>query len=289
MGKNETKGKSMLRTSLLILSLIFLSACGFMHNAHPYNAIAPEAAEIRSIYGISSTGGILRAGTYSPDSLNTDIHNRDLESRLFRSVPQSIRLGLGKGFSAGYDFSMVSSTDLHPSGFDQMFSPTVTCTALKLHLAKSLDLGRDYHVSLSPAIYISQGVDALSTRRHRMKYRHKGVELPLTLSKEIHKPMNLVLSGTLRGAEDTFRGDISYPSPFAFHYYDFWDQPENKVNRYAAMVHADIRLSSELELVTQYGREYVRGKDRSLQHPILYLGVRISNKSLQILKPFISE
>lgn len=270
----------MLRLSLLFLSALLLSACGFMHNAHPYNAIAPEAAEIQAYHGLASTGGILRVGTYSPDSLDIQIQDRELKKALFRSIPQSMRAGLGKGFSAGYDFSMVSSKDLHPSGFDQMFTPTVFGTALKLHFAKSFNLGKDYHVSLSPTVYTSQGADALTTKRHRMKFKHRGMELPLTFSKEFHEPINFVLSGTLRGAKDAFSGDISYPSPFAFHYYDFWDQPENKVDRYAAMVHADIRLTSRLGLVVQYGREYVKGRDYSHRHPILYLGIRLREKIL---------
>lgn len=279
----------MLRTSPLILSLIFLSACGFMHNAHPYNAIAPEASEVQIYHGLASIGDILRAGTYSPDSLNAQIYDQDEKSSYLRAIPQSMRLGLGKGFSVGYDYSMVINGDLHPRGYDQMFAPMVLCTALKLQLAKSFDLGKDYHVSLSPGVYISQGVKGLSTKRHRMKYRHRGMELPLTLSKEFHEPINFVLSGTLRGAKDTFNGDISYPAPWAWDNFDFPNQPENKVNRYAAMAHADIRLSRNMGFVMQYGREFVQGKDRSLQHPVLYLGVNYGAKIMQVFKPPIAE
>ncbi|MCB5234543.1 MAG: hypothetical protein LHW60_04775 [Candidatus Cloacimonetes bacterium] len=279
----------MLRTSLLFLSLLVLSACGFMHNAHPYNAIAPETLEGQMRGGFASTNDIFRAGTYAPDSLNTQIYDHAPQRVFLGSFPSTVRLGLGKGFSAGYDYSVVISDALHPRGYEQMFPELVMCTALKLHLAKSLNLGKDYHVSLSPGAYISQGVKGLSTKRHRMKYRHRGVELPLTFSKEFHKPINFVLSGTLRGAKDTFNGDISYPAPWAWGNFDFPNQPKNKVERYAAMVHTDILLSRNLGLVMQYGREYVKGKDRSLQNPILYLGFSFSDKATKILKPPIAE
>lgn len=279
----------MLRTSLLFLSLIFLSACGFMHNAHPYNAIAPETLEGQMRGGFASTSDIFRAGTYSPDSLNTQIYDHAPQRVFLGSIPSTVRLGLGKGFSAGYDFSEIASEALHPREGEEIFPRIIMCYALKLHLAKSFHLGKDYHVSLSPGVYGSRGVRVLNTKWYRLKYKHQGMELPLTFSKEIHKPINLVLSGTLRGAQDTFSGDISYPRPLSCYYNDFPNQPKNKVNRYAAMAHADIRLSRNLGLVMQYGREYVKSKDRSLQNPILYLGFSFSDKATKILKPPIAE
>lgn len=263
----------MLRLSLLFLSVLLLCACGVQHNAHLYNAVPLRGKEACITYGVASSPAVYGVGTYSPDSLNTMIHNYPIEKEGFASLPGAMRFGLGYGFAVGYDIATSIHTDLHPIGFDQMFPPMVQSYSQKLHIANSQALGKGYYVGISPAIYLTNGCRGIS-KRFRFKYRHRSTELPITLSKEIKEPINIVLSGTFRTAWDKFDGDISYPGREAFQYIDFPNQPENKAKRYAALVHANIRLSSKTELVMQYGQERVIGKDHSMKLPIYYCGLQ---------------
>ena len=250
-----------------------------MQNHHPFNAVPPQRNEFKIYYGTASTNNIFPLGTYSPDSVNVHIQSdiQKLQESYNRGLPLCLRYGRGKGYSVALQGSSGSFRGgMHRCNYENRgWADQVQA---KAYLAKSFKMAEDLYLAISPAGSISSGVGA-PAQSYRIKFFHKGFEIPVTLSYLWENPLkikdgylDLIFSGTVRGARDCFKGDMNRCGPEAFTTIWYDDQPINKVQRYAAMAHLELELSQAFKLTAQYGREYGKTKHYKDAYPVFYVG-----------------
>ncbi len=260
---------------LYLFALLALAGCAHVDNASPMNAVPQPYAELKASYGISSSNNIFVLGSFSPDSLNSDISSSERDFPLWAQIPATYELGIGSGISLFGQAGIGLGPEYEPPGYEEYSGLSISVN-FKGGLKKSLRLSDNTYLALLPAFRFGTGIESISDD-HRLRYQFYSYELPLTLSKQLHKEDGIILSSTLRVAWDTYDGEINRDGFTAWSSLNYPNQPRSHVTRYAAMAHADLWLGPKLRAIIQAGAEYSSGKKQNHLLPIFYLGLSGNN------------
>jgi hypothetical protein len=285
MDQTAAKGETVLsfNAKLILLALCFtaISACSSIPNTHLHNAVPKPAFDVRSSLGLSSASNIYKYQVFSPAAADSFVSGKS-RREIFAQTPLNYSIGIGKNYSVGAQLAFFLGPKFKSEIYHSYMSDTPSIKPSfagayygKMHLQKSIPLGRDCYLAAFPAYGYGAGVEGITTRS-KLRYRSHSVELPITFSKQIKlaSGKQLVLSGTARSALDTTSSDLSLiePGNMNYDFYYYYDQPGLETFRNALMAHLDYDLQHNLILTIQLGMEHIHANERRSWEPVIYLG-----------------
>jgi hypothetical protein len=265
----------------IVLCLLALCACSSIPNTHLHNAVPLPHMTVISNSGLSSSSFIYRNQDYSPACADSFVKDQNRKI-LWAQTPVSYTIGLGKDYAIGAQLAFFIGPGYTTNiGYSYMSDLPYPVSDLRgsfyarFHLQKSFSLGDDCYLAAFPAYGVGAGVESIADNS-KLRYGYQGVELPVTISKQISLPdeKQIVISGTARIAYDTVISDLSLIERgfmnYTFHY--FPDQARLNVNRNALMGHLDYYYRKSNYFGIQLGMEQVRVNGHQSWEPIVFFG-----------------
>ncbi len=279
--KEKTVLSFILKLILLALCFSAISACSSIPNTHLHNAVPKPAFDVRTSMGLSSASDIYKYQLFSPAAADSFVSGKS-RREIFAQTPLSHSIGIGRNYAVGVQLAFFLGPNFKSKiGYRLMSDlPTVKSGLRgsfygKIHLEKSIPLGRDCYLAAFPAYGHGAGVESIATHS-KLRYRSHSVELPITFSKQIKlaSGKQLVISGTARSALDNTSSDLSLIEPGIMNYefYYYYNQPGLETFRNALMAHLDMDLQNNLVLTLQLGMEHILANERRSWEPVIYLG-----------------
>lgn len=257
-----------------LICVLLLSACAYVDNSHPRNAIPLEPGELRSSFGYASSNNINYLGNYKPDDQNEIIHSRTSAS-YGTHTPTRWDLGIGYGYTLGVQGGIFFGPSFKGQDFDQQYGNIGIYYHLKMNAQKSFKLGSNTYLAMFPGIGIGQGTETI-VRGFGLRYNRISPELPITLSKlyGLSANIDLIVSLSTRAAVDWVESDIMGGGGDVWSYIYYLDQPLNRIQRNALMGHIDLQFREmNWNITLQYGAEHSTGDRSSRWSPVFYIGM----------------